>query len=68
MLGGCSQTPSAIAGRICAPPNVRLADDSIYLEGSIRRSQGQRTRLNLSKLEGYRVFPGQVHSLSVTTL
>jgi hypothetical protein len=54
------QEPSLFVGRICAAPNTRLTDTSTFIEGSLKFSEGERTRMDLSKLEAYRVFPGQV--------
>lgn len=38
----------------------RLNPNSVLLEGSMKLSQGNRIRLDLSKCASYRVFPGQV--------
>ena len=47
-------------GRVCCDSEGRLNECSVLLEGSMELSGGQRVRLDLSKLQNFRVFPGQV--------
>ena len=49
-----------VVGRVCCDSEGRLNECSVLLEGSMELSGGQRVRLDLSKLQGFRVFPGQV--------
>ena len=46
-------------GRVCCDSEGRLNECSVLLEGSMELSGGQRVRLDLSKLQNFRVFPGQ---------
>jgi len=54
------QEPVLMVGRICCDSEGRLNERSVLLEGSIELSNGMRTKLDLSKLEGFKLFPGQV--------
>ena len=47
-------------GRVCCDSEGRLNECSVLLEGSMELSGGQRVRLDLSKLQNFRIFPGQV--------
>lgn len=49
-----------MVGRICCDSEGRLNERSVLLEGSIELSNGMRTRLDLSKLDSFKIFPGQV--------
>jgi DNA polymerase alpha subunit B len=49
-----------MVGRICCDSEGRLNERSVLLEGSIELSNGMRTKLDLSKLESFKLFPGQV--------
>ncbi|KAK9852103.1 hypothetical protein WJX84_008094 [Apatococcus fuscideae] len=59
-VASTAQEPAWYVGRICCDSEGRLNDSSILLEGNITLSEGRRTRLDLSRLPAYRVFPGQV--------
>ncbi len=54
------QEPVLMVGRICCDSEGRLNERSVLLEGSVELSSGMRTKLDLSKLEGFKLFPGQV--------
>ncbi|KAA6421903.1 MAG: DNA polymerase alpha subunit B [Trebouxia sp. A1-2] len=54
------QEPVLMVGRICCDSEGRLNERSVLLEGSIELSNGMRTKLDLSKLEGFKLFLGQV--------
>ncbi|DBB04040.1 TPA: DNA polymerase alpha subunit B [Trebouxia sp. C0004] len=54
------QEPVLMVGRICCDSEGRLNERSVLLEGSVALSNGMRTKLDLSKLEGFKLFPGQV--------
>lgn len=54
------QEPAYMVGRICCDSEGRLNENSILLEGSVEQSNGMRTKLDVSKLDGYKLFPGQV--------
>ncbi|KAL3154503.1 hypothetical protein ABBQ32_013965 [Trebouxia sp. C0010 RCD-2024] len=54
------QEPVLMVGRICCDSEGRLNERSVLLEGSIELSNGMRTRLDLSKLDSFKIFPGQV--------
>ena len=49
-----------MVGRICCDSEGRLNEHSILLEGSIDLSNGARTKLDVSKLDNFKLFPGQV--------
>lgn len=49
-----------MVGRICCDSEGRLNERSVLLEGSVQLSNGMRTRLDLSKLDSFKIFPGQV--------
>lgn len=49
-----------MVGRICCDSEGRLNERSVLLEGSVELSNGMRTKLDLSKLESFKLFPGQV--------
>ena len=49
-----------MAGRICCDSEGRLNEHSLLLEGSVQLSSGMRTKLNVSKLDNFKLFPGQV--------
>lgn len=49
-----------MVGRICCDSEGRLNERSMLLEGSVELSNGMRTKLDLSKLDSFKVFPGQV--------
>lgn len=49
-----------MVGRICCDSEGRLNERSILLEGSVELSNGMRTKLDLSKLDSFKLFPGQV--------
>ena len=49
-----------MVGRICCDSEGRLNERSILLEGSVELSNGMRTKLDLSRLDSYKLFPGQV--------
>lgn len=51
-----------MVGRICCDSEGRLNERSVLLEGSIELSSGMRTRLDLSKLDSFKIFSGQVSS------
>ncbi|KAK9805391.1 hypothetical protein WJX73_010376 [Symbiochloris irregularis] len=57
-----SQEESVYVGRVCGDDDTSFsaAPGSVFLEGSLRHSQGHRVQLDLSHLEEYRAFPGQV--------
>ena len=54
------QEPVLMVGRICCDSEGRLNERSVLLEGSVELSNGMRTKVDLSKLEGFKLFPGQV--------
>ena len=49
-----------MVGRICCDSEGRLNERSVLLEGSVELSSGMRTKLDLSKLDSFKLFPGQV--------
>ena len=49
-----------MVGRICCDSEGRLNERSMLLEGSVELSNGMRTKLDLSKLDSFKLFPGQV--------
>lgn len=49
-----------MVGRICCDSEGRLNERSVLLEGSVELSNGMRTKLDLSKLDSFKLFPGQV--------
>lgn len=49
-----------MVGRICCDSEGRLNEHSVMLEGSVELSNGMRTKLDLSKLDSFKLFPGQV--------
>ena len=49
-----------VVGRVCCDSEGRLNERSVLLEGSVELSGGHRVRLDLSKLDAFRIFPGQV--------
>lgn len=49
-----------MVGRICCDSEGRLNERSILLEGSVELSNGMRTKLDVSKLDSFKLFPGQV--------
>ena len=57
---GARQEPALMVGRICCDSEGQLNASSVLLEGSVELSNGMRTRLDLSKLDSFKVFPGQV--------
>ena len=61
-VASACQEPTVFVGRICCDSEEgRLNAQSLLLEGSIRVSQGERVRLEVSHCsKGFRVFPGQV--------
>ena len=57
----CAQEESYFAGRIvCEVEGGTLNDTAVMLEGDTGLSEGARVGLNLSQLQAYRLFPGQV--------
>ena len=54
------QEPLLMVGRICCDSEGRLNERSVLLEGSMELSDGMRAKLDLSKLDGFKLFPGQV--------
>ena len=66
-LATAVQQPSTFVGRICCDTeNGRLNAQSVLLEGSISRSNGARVKVDLSNVEDYRLFPGQVSIIKGT--
>ena len=57
---GALQEEVLAVGRVCCDSEGRLNECSVLLEGSMELSGGQRVRLDLSKLQNFGVFPGQV--------
>eukprot|EP00951_Prasinocladus_malaysianus_P030223 scaffold283427_cov34-Prasinocladus_malaysianus.AAC.1 len=55
-----AQEPVVVAGRIVCDSDGRINNQSVLLEGCMHHSGGQRVRLDLSKLDSYSLFPGQV--------
>lgn len=49
-----------MVGRICCDSEGRLNERSVLLEGSVELSNGMRTKLDLTKLDTFKLFPGQV--------
>lgn len=49
-----------MVGRICCDGNGKFNDKSVLLEGSREQSQGERVVLDLSELDLFSLFPGQV--------
>lgn len=47
-------------GRICCEGEGRLNSSSVLLEGCADLNKGAAISLNLTKLQSYSVFPGQV--------
>ena len=56
------QEPAYMVGRICCDSEGRLNEHSILLEGSVESSNGARTKLDVSKLDNFKLFPGQVRA------
>jgi DNA polymerase alpha subunit B len=62
-----AQETCLFVGRVCCDSEGgRLNPQSLLLEGSMRRSQGARVRLDVSKCPSFRLFPGQVVALRGT--
>jgi len=55
-----SQDDVTIAGRICCDSVGRLNSKSVLLEGSIETSGGERVPLDLTDVNNYSLFPGQI--------
>ncbi|XP_034700051.1 DNA polymerase alpha subunit B [Vitis riparia] len=55
-----SQKSVFATGMICCDGEGRLNEKSILLQSSVQHSGGQRVRLDLSKLNQFSIFPGQV--------
>ncbi|KAH9305014.1 hypothetical protein KI387_009418, partial [Taxus chinensis] len=55
-----SQESVFVVGLVCCDGEGHLNDISILLEGSVEFSGGQRVKLDLHKLDGFSLFPGQV--------
>lgn len=49
-----------LVGRIVCDSAGQLNAQSIILEGSSRTSKGNRIHLDISELQSYTLFPGQV--------
>lgn len=47
-------------GRICCDADGRLNTASVLLEGTRELNKGRVTKLNLSQVPNYSIFPGQV--------
>lgn len=54
------QSPVVTCGRICCDGEGRLNSSSVLLEGCTDLNKGATVSLNLSKLQSYSIFPGQV--------
>ena len=62
-----AQESCLFVGRVCCDSEGgRLNPQSLLLEGSMRRSQGARVRLDVTKCQSFRLFPGQVVALHGT--
>ena len=62
-----AQESCLFVGRVCCDSEGgRLNPQSLLLEGSMRRSQGARVRLDVGKCPSFRLFPGQVVALRGT--
>jgi len=60
-IGTLGQNNITVCGMICCDaPEGKLNAQSILLEGSRSDSNGQRIKLDVSHLESYSLFPGQV--------
>lgn len=60
-VGVPSQDLVWVCGRIyCEAAEGRINKSSVILEGSRRDSSGRRVLLNLSELQSYSLFPGQI--------
>lgn len=51
-----------MVGRICCDSEGRLNEHSMLLEGSVESSNGMRTKLDVSRLDTFKLFPGQVRT------
>jgi hypothetical protein len=66
LMAGCGgvvclvQSPELVVGRVCCDSEGRINEQSVLLEGSIAFSEGARVRLDLSNLDAFQLFPGQV--------
>lgn len=54
------QGPIVTHGRICANGNSKLDPQNILLEGTSERNVGHNISLNIDKLPGAALFPGQI--------
>lgn len=52
-----------MVGRVCCDGEGRFNDKSVLLEGTREESAGERVLLDLSELEAFTLFPGQVCGL-----
>jgi hypothetical protein len=60
-IGPTSQDTQVHIGRICCQSaEGRLTSNSVMLEGSLALCNGRRIRLDLSRIEEYALFPGQI--------
>ena len=50
-----------MVGRLCCDSDGKLNAKSVMLEGSRETSGGRRIQLDLSAIERYSLFPGQVN-------
>jgi DNA polymerase alpha subunit B len=60
-LSAPSQEAVTVCGRVCCEaPSGKMNKTAVMLEGSIKDSGGMRVHLDLSDMEQYALFPGQV--------
>jgi len=55
-----AQEAALFVGRLVCDAEGHLNANSLLLEGSLRHSQGASIKLDVSRLQAYRLFPGQV--------